>query len=285
MTDHISAPRVRLSPAKLGEIAAATDAYNFHSHTQFCDGRASMEDMAQAALSLGMEHYGFSPHSPVVCESGANMKSVDVQPYLTEARRIALELEGQMAIYAGMEIDYLGPGWGAHIPYFQDLPLDYRIGSVHFVRTRRGEYVDCDGKPERFKRYVRDYFAGDLRYVVEKFFDATLEMIGRGGFDILGHADKIGRNASFVDATVERENWYIRWMTEVVDAAIETGVAVEINTKAYAETNRMFPAQRWWKPLIEAQVPLLVNSDAHWPDKITAGRDAALAMLREMRGE
>ena len=55
------------------EITAATDRYNLHSHTQFCDGHAPMEAMARAASDCGMLHYGFSPHSPICVESGANM--------------------------------------------------------------------------------------------------------------------------------------------------------------------------------------------------------------------
>lgn len=35
--------------------------YNLHSHTQFCDGRASMEEMAAAAMAEGFSHWGFSP--------------------------------------------------------------------------------------------------------------------------------------------------------------------------------------------------------------------------------
>ena len=38
--------------------------YNFHSHTEFCDGRAQMQAFAAKAVELGFRHYGFSPHSP-----------------------------------------------------------------------------------------------------------------------------------------------------------------------------------------------------------------------------
>ncbi|MDE5725671.1 MAG: PHP domain-containing protein [Duncaniella sp.] len=47
------------------EIIAATRDYNFHSHTQFCDGREPMEAMAAAAVAEGLTHYGFTPHSPI----------------------------------------------------------------------------------------------------------------------------------------------------------------------------------------------------------------------------
>ena len=69
-----------------------------------------------------------------------------------------------------MEIDYLNDDWGPANDYFQSLPLDYRIGSVHFIPTRGGDFVDIDGSPDRFVVNLRERFGGDLRYVVETFF-------------------------------------------------------------------------------------------------------------------
>lgn len=48
----------------ISDIARQTDDYCFHSHTQFCDGRATMAEMAEAALNAGMKHYGFTPPLP-----------------------------------------------------------------------------------------------------------------------------------------------------------------------------------------------------------------------------
>ena len=70
------------------EITGSTDRYNFHSHTQFCDGRVSMEEMVVAAIESGMKHWGFSPHSPVPFESPCNMSESDVKPYLDEVERL-----------------------------------------------------------------------------------------------------------------------------------------------------------------------------------------------------
>ena len=36
---------------------------NVHTHTTFCDGQDSMEDMVKAAVSLGFDTLGFSFHS------------------------------------------------------------------------------------------------------------------------------------------------------------------------------------------------------------------------------
>ena len=253
--------------------------YVLHSHTQFCDGHADMDVMAEAARREGMRIYGFSPHSPVPIESPCNMRREDVAPYLAEVSRLRDIYNPEMKVLASMEIDFLSADFGPHIDYFQKLPLDYRIGSVHFVPNQDGIPVDCDGRYERFARNLKEAFAGDLRYVVEKFYEHVLTMLERGGFEMLGHFDKIAGNAAMADPSIEEQPWYEALVDDVVSHAASAGVVVEINTKACADKNRFFPAARWWNKLKDARLPLVVNSDAHDPAKITAGRKEAFGLL------
>ena len=111
--------------------------YTFHSHTQFCDGHATMENFVEAAIRNGFSHYGFSPHSPVPIESPCNMSMESVPAYLAEFERLRNLYGDRIRLYASMEIDWLGPQWGPSNDYFQALPLDYRIGSVHFIPDNR----------------------------------------------------------------------------------------------------------------------------------------------------
>lgn len=258
--------------------------YNFHSHTQFCDGRDVMAAFARAAVNTGFSHYGFSPHSPLPIESPANMAESDVESYIKEVTRLQEEYcDAATRFYAAMEVDYLGPDWGPSIPYFNSLPLDYRIGSVHFIPSQSGELLDVDGSFDSFGKKLQNNFRGDLHYVVNKFYDQSLEMLSRGGFDIIGHYDKIGHNASYFYPGIEQEVWYRDRVDELTDEIIKSGVTVEINTKAYAAHGRLFPAKRHWKQLLDAGVTILVNSDAHYPDLINASRNETLEMLEQIR--
>lgn len=256
-----------------------TNDYNLHSHTQFCDGRASMEEMAHAAYNIGMKIYGFSPHSPLPIESTCNMSWQDVDSYISEGNRLKNLYKDKMQIFVGMEVDYLSPEFGPHNPEIQSLPLDYRIGSVHFVPNQSGVFFDCDGSAERFAQYVHEHYGDDLRYVVERYFQQILEMLEFGGFDILGHFDKIIGNAVSVDASVEDKDWYVRLVEQTIDVASQKDIYVEINTKALSRRNRFYPDARWWKLLVDKGCRLLVNSDAHEPALIDAGRREALDIL------
>ena len=262
------------------EITGTTRNYNFHSHTQFCDGRADMETMARAAVACGMEHYGFSPHSPLNIPSPCNMEASAVDEYLAEVRRIcSIESLSSCRFYASMEIDYINNVWGPANSYFRSLPLDYRIGSVHFIPTQDGEYIDIDGRFERFCINMEQKFKGDIDYVVDTFYHQSMNMLRAGGFDILGHFDKIGQNASLYAPGIEEGSHYRSLVGQYIDMIIESHITIELNTKARAEHGRFFPGERYLPQLVGAGVDILVNSDAHYPDRIATSRDEAFVIL------
>lgn len=261
----------------LTEIIHSTRNYNFHTHTQFCDGRSAMAEIAGRAVAEGFAHLGFTPHSPIAIESPCNMSRGDVAAFRAEAARLDADLP--LKVYAGMEIDYLNPAHGPATPYFTDLNLDFSIGSVHFIPSQSGEYIDIDGNYERFARNMSRYFENDLRYVVETFFAQSAQMLERGGFDILGHFDKVAKNAAEYDPDIEQRGWYADLVDSYIDQIIGSGVIVEINTKAFGQDNRFFPHLRYWQRLVDAGAELAVNSDCHYSDLLTAGRDEAFRIL------
>ena len=267
----------------LHEIIASTDRYNFHSHTPFCDGRDTVAEIAAAAVAGGFIHFGFSPHSPIPIPSPCNMTVESVDAFKTEIRIANDMAQDQCRFYTGMEIDFLNKDWAPASPYFADLDLDYSIGSVHFIRNRHGEYVDIDGKFDSFKDKMAKKFDNDIRYVVNEYYRASAEMLAMGGFDILGHMDKIGQNASYFHPGIEEEGWYCDLVDSYMAEVISSGIIVEINTKARIEHGRFFPGERYWKKLIDAGVPLMINSDSHFAGKIDASRAEAFDILNRLK--
>ncbi len=259
--------------------------YTFHSHTQFCDGRAPMEEMALAAIAAGFTHYGFSPHSPVPIESPCNMKAADVEAYLGEVARIKALYGDKCRFYAGMEIDRLGPDWGPGHEYFRNLPLDYRIGSVHFIESQDGVLTDIDGHFDSFRRKMEETFHGDIRYVVETFFEQSVAMVEAGGFDIIGHLDKVGLNASLYSPGIEDKAFYKAHLARLTETVAASGVIVELNTKAYKEHGRMFPRPSTLRELMRRGVSVIVNSDAHRPECVNASRAEGLEIVEQLKKE
>ena len=136
---------------------------NYHTHSLYCDGSASIEDFVKEAIRQGFSSYGVSSHSPIPFDTCWNMNRSDLPAYLDEVHFIKKKYEGRIEIYCGLEIDYLGAEYNPSSSFFQELPLDYRIGSVHFLKTEEG-YVDIDTAPKQFKETVFRYYDADDRY-------------------------------------------------------------------------------------------------------------------------
>lgn len=267
------------------ELVKGHTDYNLHSHTQFCDGRAPMDVMARAAVEAGMKVYAFTPHSPLLFESPCNMAFEKVDEFLAETRRISELYKGRCTFLSGMEIDYIDNTWGPANEYFRNLPLDVRIGSVHFIPDFYGEPVDIDGRFENFRKKMSDRFRGDIDYVVDTFYAQSMAMLAEGGFDILGHLDKIGQNAAYYAPGIEDGSHYRACVDKYLEAIIKSGIVVELNTKAHAEHGRFFPSARYLKRLLEGGVQVVVNSDAHRPDRINASRQEALQLVKSLQDE
>ena len=254
---------------------------NYHSHTQFCDGRADMEDFVREAIRQGFYSYGFSPHGPLPFHTEWTMENEDtVNDYIREFERLKALYSEQIQLYAGMEIDYLDETHNPSCDFFRQMPLDYRIASVHMLRTANKEIVDIDCNPETFKHRLERYFENDLEGLVRLYYKQLVRMVESGGFDIVGHADKISCNANFCRPGIRDEKWYDNIMTHYFETIAREKLMVEINTKQFERFGVFFPHKKYFALLRELNIPVLVNSDAHEPSLINSGRDAALKELR-----
>lgn len=258
---------------------------NYHSHCTFCDGRSAPEDFVKFALSHGFRAYGFSSHSPLPFDTFWNMSKDDMPEYLTEIGRLREKYRSQIELYIGLEIDYLDETYNASIPYFRELPLDYRIGSIHFLpmsdALKEDNMVCIDGAFSEFESAVGHHFGGDIRRLVERFFVASMKMVEAGGIDIVGHMDKIYMNGHKCEGFSLDADWYRKPLFDYLDLIASKGLMVEVNTKNLTRKQQTFPHTQYLSQLQARNIPILINSDCHFPDLVNDGREAAFALLRE----
>lgn len=265
----------------MGEEIRMSNLTNYHSHCSFCDGKAPMEEFVKSAIAAGFTSYGVSSHAPLPFDTRWTLKFCDVPVYLDELERLKRKYAGTIELYAGMEIDYLNDEQNPAMAYFQELPLDYRIGSVHLVYTPCGEIVDTDTSPENFQAILNTHFQGDLKRLVDTYFNASMRMVELGGFDFVGHADKISYNACLCDPFLEEQEWFNKRLKDYFAFIAEKGLMAEVNTKAYSKKGCFFPAARHFRLLKELKIPVLVNSDAHFPELVNDNRSLALQLLKD----
>ena len=253
---------------------------NYHSHCSFCDGRAPFEEFVKEAIRQGFYSYGVSSHAPLPFPTQWTMEWEQMEAYLDEFNNLRQKYADEIELYVGLEIDYLNEESNPSVARFTELPLDYRIGSVHLLYDAAGEVVDIDCSPAVFKERVDRHFNGDVLRVVRMYFDRLFRMVELGGFDILGHADKMHYNASCYHPGLLDEPWYEALMKDYFSLVASRGYLVEINTKAYDSLGTFYPNSRYWELMKEYQIKVLVNSDAHYPERINAGRMEALRLLQ-----
>ena len=252
---------------------------NYHSHCTFCDGRADMEPFVRFAVGRGFTSYGFTSHAPLPFSTRWTMEWDRMDDYLSEFRRLRTKYADRIELYVGLEIDYLNDDSNPSIDRFRRLPLDYRIGSVHTLYNDAGKVVDIDLPADAFTLMVNREFRGDVERVLRLYYERVMRMIGLGGFEILGHADKPHRNAALMRPGLLDEPWYDELITNVFREAIRRDIQIEINTKGLFDVGTFFPNERYFPLLHEMGAKVQVNSDAHYPDLISVGRAEALRAL------
>lgn len=232
---------------------------NYHTHTSLCDGTASPEEMVLEALRKGFDHLGFSGHVDI-------HPQMDVQAYQQEIRSLAKKYAGEIEILCGGELDSLYPD--QHPAGF-----DYLIGSVHHMKagTEEALAVDWDVQMERL---LKECYGGDGYRLCRDYYRQVAEAFGGGGCTWIGHFDLVTRynqDLRFVD---EEDPRYLGPAFETIDLLAERGLPLEINTKQ-VRLGKIYPSIPLLKHLRERGGEIVISSDAHRPEDLDLGFEAA----------
>ncbi|MES2708875.1 MAG: DNA polymerase/3'-5' exonuclease PolX [Verrucomicrobiota bacterium] len=103
----------------------------FHNHTTASDGHATLRQMAEAAMELGLEYLGIADHSKSSFQANG-LDETRLRAQLEEVRALNAEFAPGFRIFAGSEVDILKDG---SLDFPDDLlaELDYTVASVHNV--------------------------------------------------------------------------------------------------------------------------------------------------------
>jgi histidinol-phosphatase (PHP family) len=240
-----------------------------HTHTNFCDGKDDVEAMCRAAFEKGLAAIGFSAHAPVehaVGKTDWHLPQARLVEYLDAVRSAKQRWAGKIAVYLGLEVDYIRGCMGPADRVYRELGLDYVIGSVHYIfPPGGGEPFTVDGPKDEFERDLRVRFGGDGEALAAVYWETAAEMIRSGGFDILGHLDLVKKN-----------NPGGRWFSAAAPSLPEqaaaliplvagAGCVVEVNTGGMNRGlfDEPYPSPRLLSLLREAAVPVIITADAH----------------------
>ncbi len=247
---------------------------NIHTHSTFCDGKATPAEMAQAAFERGFVSLGFSGHAPMPYENDWAMKDEDLPLYHAAVCELQKQYEGKMEIYLGIELD---------ADSRMDIsPYDYVIGSLHTLH-KDGLSFPVDAHRDLLTECRDTLFDGNFHALMRYYYESLYNFVKDQSFDVLGHFDlplKYNKNGIFID---ENDKNYQKTALEALDGILDLrpDLIFEINTGGILRAGRPYPypAPVLLSRLNERGANMTLTADAHRPDGIAAAYDTTAELL------
>ena len=245
--------------------------FDFHMHTKVSyDGRATAQEMVQAALKAGLKEICFTDHLDYDPLNPNNPMDFDTNAY--NAAYDSLEAAG-LLIRKGAEFGMLADNAQTLREDLKRRHFDFIIGSVHFV----------DGKdpyfPEFWQTHTLDQ--AELRY-----FETLLECVqAHDDFDVLGHLTYMSKTR----CNPEKRPIHYKAYREVVDEILRTLVkkdkGMEVNTSGMDVCGVFFPDDVYLRRFKELGGQIVtIGSDAHTADRVGQYSFEACAIVKEIFG-
>lgn len=236
---------------------------DYHTHSLLSDGATSYEQMVLAAIEKGLDEIGLSDHvclKPVVWA----MQEVDLPVMTRQIMEVREKYSHLITIRYGIEMDYFEGKEAEIARIIHSLPLDYVIGSVHFI----GDW-NFDGDESFYGKWSND----DLYRI---YFRLVQKAARSGLFDTIGHLDLIKKFGIYPESD-------LTGLVEETAAIIsQSGLVVELNTGGLDKPcGEFYPSPRWLEILRNHDIPVTLSSDAHHPTQIARHFQQAVHLLKK----
>jgi len=245
---------------------------NLHTHSTFCDGKNTPEEIVLAAIERGFDSIGFSSHGHTPYDLRYCMKDTD--GYIAEINRLKQMYAGKIRIYLGIEEDAFS--------YAQRHRFDYIIGSSHYFNID-GTYYPIDSSYDYFKKCL-EAFDYDVITLATTYYQSFCAYIKERKPDIIGHFDLITK---FDKVDVERflnNDAYNKIAEQYAAEAAGSGCIFEVNTGVISRGYRDFPhpAENLLYVIRKCGGKVTVSSDSHEIKTLDFQHDIMKKMLRDI---
>ena len=227
---------------------------NLHTHTVFCDGKDTPEQLVERALSLGHTAIGFSGHSYMFYSNYISLEKT--LGYRKEVEAVKQKYADRIEVYCGLEFDL-----------FSEVDLtgyDYIIGSEHYL-YRDGKYIAFDRSAAEVKQVIDEYFGGDGLSYAKAYYETLSLLPKKAKCDIIGHFDIVAKHAEKANFFDENDKKYQSYALDAMHALRKDIPILEINTGAIARGYRTtpYPAPFLLKEWKAIGGEIIISSDCH----------------------
>ncbi len=245
---------------------------NLHTHTVFCDGKDTPEEMVKAAIEKGFSSLGFSSHSYMEWCPEFSLMPEDTQKYKDEIRRLKQAYKGIIDIFCGIEYEKYST--------ISTDGYDYVIGSVHYLCID-GKEIAFDRGLEHVQGVIDTYYGGDAMKFAKAYYTELATLTDKVKCDILGHFDLLTKNNEKAGWFDTESPEYLKYAFEAMDALKGKIPFFEINTGAISRGYRTapYPTMTLLKRLLECGYLPMISSDCHNKDYLDCFFPEAIDML------
>lgn len=244
--------------------------FNFHTHSNYCDGSDNPRLYVEKAIELDFSAIGFSGHSPLPFDNAWSIRPGKISEYCEEINGLKLQFQDKIDIFLGLEIDYIPEITTRFDVFKQQQQLDYHIGSVHLVKNLESKLLwFIDGPEEGYIQGLEKIFQNNPQKAVETYYLQIKEMVIKEKPDVIGHFDKVkmhNKDRFFS----EKETWYQKQISETLKVISKSESIMEINTRGIykKKTKALFPDVAILEQCYMMNIPITLSSDSHKPEEL-----------------
>lgn len=236
---------------------------NIHTHTIRCGhATGTEEEYVLSAIAAGFQVLGFSDHAPhpfpTDYRSKVRMTMEQLPEYVEVVQGLQKKYAGQIQIPLGLEAEYYPGLFDDFLAQAKDAGIEYLILGQHFLDN---EY---DLNPRR-----HTFHASDDEADLAKYCDQVIRGMHTGVFTYLCHPDVV----NFTGDTAI----YDRHMRNLCREANACKLPLEINLWGMLH-NKNYPLPHFWELAAEEGCPVVLGSDAHWPNVVNNSECEARAL-------
>ena len=237
---------------------------NYHTHTYLCKhaiGEAS--DYVKRAVELHYNVIAITDHGPFTDELAQIVHSRRMSleayqtMYLPSLQHAKQLFHQEIEVLSGVEIEYLHALDGLYPKFLKD--MDLLILGQHYI-------VDDDGT------YKSVYDRLTARQI-EIYADTIVEALQTGMFAILAHPEIYAWDKVVFDDDCKKA------AEKIIDAAVKHHVVLEINANGIRNAIHFdklldggqdfpYPRRAFWKMAKAKGAKVIINGDAHAPNRI-----------------
>lgn len=243
--------------------------FSYHTHTNFSDGKNSLEEMLARAVELGWKEIGISDHM-IIHRNLKNSKSWErwktdahiyhddfsstYEDFVRHAENVRKVSEHfNINVKVGAEVDFFTySGWiDSFLKLKEKLGLDYYISGNHYLFIDDECENIIDIKDTELLPYEEQVSA------LKRHFKTIGKAAESGIFSFIAHLDYARK------AKICGKDDFVNEKLELIKTLAATDTATELSTKGLRKGDDFYPNSNMLKEIAKNNIKVVISDDAH----------------------